>query len=45
MQPVSAGGVKKILNLPDAPEQVKSGITRLLQQKGEVDFYDVYYLT
>ena len=45
VQPVSAGGVKKILNLPNAPEQVKSGIHRLLQQKGEVDFYDVYYLT
>ena len=45
VQPVSEGGVKKILNLPDAPEQVKSGIHRLLQQKGEVDFYDIYYLT
>jgi len=45
VQPVSEGGVKKILNLPDAPEEVKSGIHRLLRQKGEVDFYDVYYLT
>jgi len=45
VQPVSEGGVKKILNLPDAPEEVKSGINRLLRQKGEVDFYDVYYLT
>lgn len=45
VQPVSAQGVDQILALPNAPERVKTGIAHLLQQKGEVDFYDVYYLT
>jgi hypothetical protein len=37
--------ISRILSLPEAPERVKTGIQRLLTQKGEVDFYDVYYLT
>lgn len=45
VQPVPAKAVSRIMSLPDAPERVKTGIDRLLKQKGEVDFYDVYYLT
>ncbi len=45
VQPVSQQALDKIVSLPDAPERVRSGIARLMQQKGEVDFYDVYYLT
>lgn len=45
VQPVREQAILRILSLPETPERVKSGIQRLLTQKGEVDFYDVYYLT
>ncbi|WP_130835459.1 YlaC family protein [[Erwinia] mediterraneensis] len=45
IRPVSEAGVAAIMNNPETPERVKSGIQRLLAQKGEVDFYDIYYLT
>ena len=45
VQPVSQQALDKILENPGTPERVRSGIDRLMQQKGEVDFYDVYYLT
>ncbi|MBY4838455.1 hypothetical protein HX773_12550 [Pantoea sp. B9002] len=45
VQPVSQQALDKILDNPHTPDRVRSGIDRLMKQKGEVDFYDVYYLT
>ena len=45
VQPVSQQALDKIVENPGTPDRVRSGIDRLMKQKGEVDFYDVYYLT
>lgn len=42
---LSEAAVNEILNHHATPENVKIGIRKLLNMKGEVDFYDVYSLT
>ncbi|ARU92926.1 YlaC family protein [Tatumella citrea] len=42
---VSQQCINAINNDPEVPSQVKQGIARLLEKKGEVDFYDIYHLT
>lgn len=42
---LSDAAIKDILNSSLVPDTVKQGIEKLLMQKGEVDFYDVYFLT
>jgi hypothetical protein len=37
--------IDEVLANRETPEAVKEGIARLMQQKGEVDFYDLYFLT
>ncbi|EXU75578.1 MULTISPECIES: YlaC family protein [Erwinia] len=42
---LSPQAIEDILTSSEVPAEVKQGIEKLLRQKGEVDFYDVYHLT
>lgn len=42
---LSDAAIRDILSSSQVPDRVKQGINKLLSQKGEVDFYDVYHLT